>query len=79
MDNYILFSKRRALERKAIEWCAKNNAEPNSFNLVTALCSMGLIGGNAILTNAMHSDGEGRCLCDDGEAGCLACGADCGI
>lgn len=74
MKEHILFSKRCKIERMAIEWCVKNNVPTNSFNIVTALCSLGLIESEAaVLTNAMHSDGEGQC-CDSPDAvKCMQC------
>lgn len=34
------------MTNKAIEWCDENNIPTNSFNIVTALCSMGYIKNN---------------------------------
>lgn len=39
----ILFSERKRIEQEALNWCMKNNVPNNSFNIITALCSMGYI------------------------------------
>jgi hypothetical protein len=44
----MLFSKRMKLCDMAIEWCEERNIPANSFNIVTALDSLGLLGQEAV-------------------------------
>lgn len=39
----ILFSKRKKLAERAIEWCEKKGAPLNPFNIVTALNAIGAL------------------------------------
>ena len=37
------FSERKALEKRAKDWCKKNNVPENPFNIITALDNEGYI------------------------------------
>lgn len=59
MEDRILFSKRRALARKAQMWCIVNNIPSNPFNIVTALCSLGVIANESAILTTVAVDNEG--------------------
>lgn len=42
-DYGLLFSQRKEIAREAEAWCVENNADPNVFNIVTALEALGYL------------------------------------
>lgn len=79
-----LFSKRKKLADMAVEWCHKQNSHADTFNIVTALDSLGVLKDDSVITPSVKKgDIKNTCIdCGDewdavNEFPCPHCGNEC--